>query len=154
MILIQMDDMYKQQFAFVNDELHLFWNMDGKTGADGNCFYISIVQQLNRKEVRDFLLQNGLSEEFFSWSPTELREKLCDWLIYHLTLLGSDGRPLRRIGRYLMESEEKDIQTDIYWKNRNVLTIRRFLEIQSEGCKKHQDMAWANHIIVRGMAYF
>jgi hypothetical protein len=149
-----MDQAYEQQFSFVNRELNLGWSIDERTGADGNCFYISIVQQLKRPDVKNFLLQNGLPVEFLSFSSSKLREHFCDWLNYQLTLRNSAGMPLTRIGQYLSESEVIDIETSLYWKARNVTTLEKFLKIQREGCEKHGDMAWANNIIVQGMAYF
>jgi hypothetical protein len=149
-----MDQAYGQQFSFVKSELNLGWRIDERTGADGNCFYISIVQQLKRLDVKNYLLQSGMPVEFLSFSPKMLREHLCDWLNYQLTLKNSAGKPLTRIGQYLIESEEIDIETSSYWKARNVTTIEKFLKIQREGCESHGDMAWANNIIVRGMAYY
>jgi hypothetical protein len=149
-----MDQAYERQFSFVNSELKLLWRIDERTGADGNCFYISVVQQLKRPDVKNYLLQSGMPVDFLSFSPKILRNRLCDWLNYQLTLKNSAGKPLTRIGQYLKESEVIDIETSSYWKARNVTTIGKFLKIQSEGCEKHGDMAWANNIIARGMAYY
>jgi hypothetical protein len=149
-----MDPVYERQFAFVKSELNLTWRIDEKTGADGNCFYISIVQQLKRPDVKNFVLQSGLPVELLSFSPSKLREHLCDWLNYQLTLRNSAGMSLTRIGQYLMESEKIDIETSTYWKARKVSTMEKFLKIQREGCQTHGEMAWANSIIVQGMAYF
>jgi hypothetical protein len=149
-----MDQAYELQFSFVKSELKLGWRIDGRTGADGNCFYISIVQQLKRPDVKNFLLQSGMPVEFLSFSPSTLREHLCDWLNYQLTLKNSAGKPLTRIGQYLIESEVIDIETSSYWKAKNVTKIEKFLKIQREGCEIHGDMAWANNIIVGGMAYY
>ena len=111
-----MDQAYEKQFSFVNSKLKLGWHIDGRTGADGNCFYISIVQQLKRPDVINILLQSGLAVEFLSFSPSKLREHLCDWLYYQLTLRNSAGMLLTRIGKYLTESEKIDIETSSYWK--------------------------------------
>ncbi len=148
-----MASIYESQFAFVKDDLKLEWTMDERTEEDGNCFYNSVVQQLGRPEVRNFLLKNGLLEEYLSWSPNEMREQLCNWLDDQLTLMKNDGQPTG-IGQFLLDSEEKDIQTCPDWKAFNVTTMEKFLKIQKEGCAKHGDMAWANYIIVQGMACF
>lgn len=103
-----------------------------------------MYQQFNRPEIK-----NALHPQHLEFDHTLLRINVCQYMLDEYK-----NNPYSGLGAKLHDLEINDLKTDNRYISKDITTFEKYINVHERGVNIYNELAWADHIIILGMASF